>query len=57
MVKDDIVVGGEESGGLRKRSYSRTRWDLDRLIIWEFMANPGKTLDDLIEEVYELVDH
>ena len=25
------------------------------LIIWEFMAKSGKTLDDLIDEVYDLV--
>jgi phosphomannomutase len=25
------------------------------LIIWEFMAKSGKTLDELIEEVYEIV--
>ena len=56
MVKDDIVVGGEESGGIAVKGHIPERDGIWMgLIIWEFMAKSGKTLDDLIEEVYELV--
>ena len=56
MVKDDIVVGGEESGGIAVKGHIPERDGIWMgLIIWEFMAKSGKTLDDIIEEVYELV--
>jgi phosphomannomutase len=56
MVKDDIVVGGEESGGIAVKGHIPERDGIWMgLIIWEFMAKSGKTLDDLIDEVYELV--
>jgi len=56
MVNDDIVVGGEESGGIAVKGHIPERDGIWMgLIIWEFMAKSGKTLDDLIDEVYELV--
>lgn len=56
MVKDDVLVGGEESGGIAVKGHIPERDGIWMgLIIWEFMAKSGKTLDDLIEEVYELV--
>lgn len=56
MVKDDIIVGGEESGGIAVKGHIPERDGIWMgLIIWEFMAKSGKTLDDLIDEVYELV--
>ena len=56
MVKDDIVVGGEESGGIAVKGHIPERDGIWMgLIIWEFMAKSGKTLDDLIDEVYDLV--
>ena len=57
MVKDDILVGGEESGGIAVKGHIPERDGIWMgLIIWEFMAKSGKTLDELIEEVYEIVN-
>lgn len=56
MVKDDILLGGEESGGIAVKGHIPERDGIWMgLIIWEFMAKSGKTLDQLIEEVYEIV--
>ncbi len=56
MVHEDVLVGGEESGGIATKGHIPERDGIWMgLIIWEFMAKSGKTLDDLIEEVYEIV--
>ena len=56
MVNDDVLVGGEESGGIATKGHIPERDGIWMgLIIWEFMAKSGKTLDQLIEEVYEIV--
>ena len=56
MVKEDVLVGGEESGGIATKGHIPERDGIWMgLIIWEFMAKSGKTLDDLISEVYEIV--
>lgn len=56
MVKEDVLVGGEESGGIATKGHIPERDGIWMgLIIWEFMAKSGKTLDDLINEVYEIV--
>ena len=57
MVTDDILVGGEESGGIAVKGHIPERDGIWMgLIIWEFMAKSGKTLDELIEEVYAIVN-
>ena len=57
MVTDDILVGGEESGGIAVKGHIPERDGIWMgLIIWEFMAKSGKTLDELIDEVYEIVN-
>ena len=56
MVEEDVLVGGEESGGIATKGHIPERDGIWMgLIIWEFMAKSGKSLDDLIAEVYEIV--
>lgn len=56
MVEDDVLLGGEESGGIAVKGHIPERDGIWMgLIIWEFMAKSGKTLDQLIDEVYEIV--
>jgi phosphomannomutase len=56
MVKEDVLLGGEESGGIAVKGHIPERDGIWMgMIIWEFMAKSGKTLDQLIEEVYEIV--
>jgi phosphomannomutase len=56
MVQEDVLIGGEESGGIAVKGHIPERDGIWMgLIIWEFMAKSGKTLDELIEEVYELI--
>ncbi len=55
MVKEDVLVGGEESGGIAIKGHIPERDGIWMgLVIWEFMAKSGKTLKELIEEVYEI---
>ena len=56
MVEEDVLIGGEESGGIAVKGHIPERDGIWMgLIIWEFMAKSGKTLDQLIDEVYEIV--
>ena len=55
MIKEDILLGGEESGECLKVIF-RERWYLDGFNTFEFMAKSGKTLDILINEVYNIVE-
>lgn len=56
MVVDDVLLGGEESGGIAVKGHIPERDGIWMgLIIWEFMAKSGKSLDELIQEVYEIV--
>jgi len=53
---EDVLLGGEESGGIAIKTFIPERDGIWMgLTIWEFMAKSGKTLDDLIAEVYEIV--
>ncbi|MCB9222658.1 MAG: phosphoglucomutase/phosphomannomutase family protein [Crocinitomicaceae bacterium] len=53
---NDILLGGEESGGIALKTFIPERDGVWMgLTIWEFMAKTGKSLEDLIEEVYEIV--
>jgi phosphomannomutase len=55
MVSDDVLVGGEESGGIAIKGHIPERDGIWMgLTIWEFMAKTGKTLNELIEEVYAI---
>jgi len=52
----DILVGGEESGGIAVKGHIPERDGIwIGLVIWEFMAKSGKTLRQIIEEIYAIV--
>ena len=56
MVQDNVLIGGEESGGIAIKGHIPERdgvWI--GFVIWEYMAKTGKSLDELIEEVYDIV--
>ncbi len=56
MVTENVLVGGEESGGIAIKGFIPERDGIwIGLTLWEFMAKTGKTLDELIEEVYAVV--
>lgn len=56
MCHENVIVGGEESGGLAVAGHIPERDGIwVGLIIMEFMAKTGKSLRQLIEEVYEKV--
>ena len=55
IITDDVLLGGEESGGIAIKGHIPERDGIWMgLVIWEFMAKSGKTLNQLIEEVYEI---
>ncbi len=56
MTKEDVLVGGEESGGLAVKGHIPERdgvWI--GLMVFEFMARTGKTVKGLVQEVYDEV--
>ncbi len=56
MTKEDVLVGGEESGGLAVKGHIPERDGIwIGLMILEFMAKTGKNLKELIQDVYDLV--
>ena len=56
MITEDVLMGGEESGGIAITGHIPERDGIwIGLILFEFMAKSGKTLDELIKEVYEIV--
>lgn len=55
MVTDDVLLGGEESGGIAIKGHIPERDGIWMgLTIWEYMAKSGKTLEQLIEDLYKL---
>ena len=56
MIKDDVLVGGEESGGIAVKGHIPERDGIwDGLVILEHMAKTNTSIEELIEEVYEVV--
>jgi len=56
MTKEDVLVGGEESGGLAVKGHIKERDGIwIGLVIMEFMAKTGKSLDELIQDIYAKV--
>ena len=56
MITEDVLLGGEESGGIAIKNHLPERDGIWMgLVIWEFMAKSGKTLKELIQEIYEIV--
>ena len=56
MIREDVLLGGEESGGIAIKGHLPERDGIwVGLVIWEFMAKSGKSLEELIREVYGIV--
>ncbi|MES2590688.1 MAG: phosphoglucomutase/phosphomannomutase family protein [Bacteroidota bacterium] len=56
MINEDVLLGGEESGGIAIKGHIPERDGIWMgLTIWEYMAKSGKSLQDLIKEVYTIV--
>ena len=56
MVEEDVLLGGEESGGIAIKGHVPERDGIwIGLLLFEYMASSGKSLDDLINEVYDIV--
>ena len=56
MISEDILLGGEESGGIATKGHIPERDGIWMgLILFEFMAKSGKSIEDLIGEVYDIV--
>jgi phosphomannomutase len=56
MVSEDVLLGGEESGGIAIKGHIPERDGIwNGMVIWEYMAKTGKSLDDLIKDVYAIV--
>ena len=55
MRKNDVIIGGEESGGLSIKGHIPEKDGiLANLLILEAMADSGKTLCELEDEIYDL---
>ncbi len=55
MLKEDVLLGGEESGGIAIKGHIPERDGIwIGLTIWEYMAKSGKSLNELIQEVYRI---
>ncbi len=53
MIKEDVLLGGEESGGIATKGHIPERDGIWMgLLILEFMAQTGKSLQELIDEIY-----
>ncbi|HMR43585.1 MAG TPA: phosphoglucomutase/phosphomannomutase family protein, partial [Saprospiraceae bacterium] len=56
MAQEDVIVGGEESGGLAVKGHIPERDGIwVGMMVLEFMAKTGKSLKELIQEVYDVV--
>lgn len=56
MLQEDVLVGGEESGGIAVKGHIPERDGIwNGLVLLEFMAKSGKTLKELVREVYGIV--
>lgn len=53
MTQEDVLVGAEESGGIAIKGHIPERDGIwIGITIWEMMAKSGKSLSELIQEVY-----
>ena len=56
MIENESLLGGEESGGIAVSTHIPERDGIWMgLIIWEYMAKTCKSLDELIQEIYDLI--
>jgi phosphomannomutase len=55
MITEDVLLGGEESGGIAIKGHIPERDGIWMgLVIWEYMAKSGKSLRELIDGVYNI---
>ncbi|HEX3383615.1 MAG TPA: phosphoglucomutase/phosphomannomutase family protein, partial [Mucilaginibacter sp.] len=53
---EPFLVGGEESGGIAVAGHIPERDGIwIGLIVWEFIAQSGRTLSELVQEIYDVV--
>lgn len=56
MVEDDVLIGAEESGGIAIKGHVPERDGIwIGMVLWQYMAETGKTVEELIQEVYDMV--
>jgi len=55
MLKEKVLVGGEESGGIAISTHLPERDGIWMgLTIWQFMIETGKTIEEIIQEIYDI---
>jgi phosphomannomutase len=55
MITDDVLLGGEESGGISIKGHIPERDGIWMgLTLWEYMAKTGKSLEELIKDLYKI---
>ena len=55
MLRQDVLVGGEESGGISVKGHIPERDGIwMALLIWQWMEESGKSLKELLDEIYEI---
>lgn len=55
MLEEEVLVGGEESGGIAVAGHLPERDGIfNGLLLWEAMVQTGKSLDELIGDVYAI---
>ncbi|MCX7954742.1 MAG: hypothetical protein N3A01_06080 [Bacteroidales bacterium] len=55
MLKEDVLVGGEESGGITIKGHIPERDGIWMgLTIWTAMIETNKTIEELLNEIYEI---
>ncbi|HBS88456.1 MAG: phosphoglucosamine mutase [Bacteroidetes bacterium GWF2_38_335] len=55
MLTDDVLVGGEESGGISIKGHIPERDGIWMgLTLWQFMVESGKTIKQIIKEIYDI---
>jgi phosphomannomutase len=56
MMVEDVLVGGEESGGIAVKGHIPERDGIwDGLLLLDLMTITGKTLSQLVQDIYQLV--
>jgi len=55
MLTNNVLVGGEESGGITCKGHIPERDGIWMgLTIWQFMNQTGKTINEIIDEIYKI---
>jgi phosphomannomutase len=56
MIAEDVLLGGEESGGIAVKGHLPERDGIwDGLVLIEYLSANGLTLPELIKDIYEIV--